>query len=60
MDTVEVDNILTFQNKLLSYIKANNKNIVEEITKTGIIEENTEKELKQTIENFKIIFQEGK
>jgi len=60
MDTVEVDNILDFQNKLLAYVKANNKNIVEEITKTGIIDENTEKELKQTIEKFKIIFQEGK
>ena len=60
MDTVEVDNILTFQNKLLAYIKANNKNIVGEITKTGIIDENTEKELKKIIEDFKIIFQEGK
>ncbi len=60
MDSVEVDNILTFQDKLLSHIKANNTNIVEEITKTGIIDENTEKELRKEIENFKIIFQEGK
>ncbi len=60
MDSVEVDNILTFQDKLLSHIKANNTNIVEGITKTGIIDENTEKELRKEIENFKIIFQEGK
>lgn len=60
MDSVEVDNILKFQDKLLSHIKANNTNIVEEITKTGIINENTEKELRTEIEKFKIIFQEEK
>ena len=60
MDSVEVDNILKFQDKLLAHIKANNTNIVEGITKTGIIDENTEKELRKEIENFKIIFQEEK
>ena len=60
MDTIEVENILPFQNKLLAYIKANGREITEEITKTGIIEENTEKKLNKIIEDFKIIFQEGK
>ena len=60
MESVEVDNILKFQDKLLAHIKANNTNIVEGITKTGIIDENTEKELRKEIENFKIIFQEEK
>ncbi len=60
MDTVEVSNILTFQNKLLSYIKANNKDIIEDITKTGLIEEGTEAKLKKAIETFKTVFTEEK
>lgn len=60
MDSVEVSNILTFQNKLLSYIKANNKDIIDEITKTGLIEEGTEEKLKKAIEAFKAVFTEDK
>ena len=60
MDSVEVSNILNFQNKLLAYIKANNKDIVDEITKTGLIEEGTEENLKKAIEAFKTVFTEGK
>ena len=59
MDSVEVSNILTFQNKLLAYIKANNKDIIDEITKTGLIEEGTEEKLKKAIETFKPIFKES-
>lgn len=60
MDSVEVSNILTFQNKLLAYIKANNKDIINEITKTGLIEEGTEVKLKKAIEAFKAVFTEEK
>ena len=60
MDSVEVSNILTFQNKLLDYIKANNKDIVEEITKTGLMDEGTEEKLKKAIEAFKAVFTEDK
>ena len=60
MDTVEVSNILNFQNKLLAYIKANNKDIIDEITKTGLIEEGTEVKLKKAIETFKTVFTEAK
>ncbi len=60
MDSVEVSNILTFQNKLLAYIKANNKDIIDEITKTGLIEEGTEEKLKKAIEAFKAVFTEDK
>lgn len=60
MDSVEVSNILTFQNKLLAYIKANNKDIIDEITKTGLIEEGTEEKLKKAIEDFKAVFTEDK
>ena len=60
MDDVEVSNILTFQNKLLAYIKANNKDIIDEITKTGLIEEGTEEKLKKAIEKFKTVFKEEK
>ncbi len=60
MDDIEVADILTFQNKLLAYIKANKKDIVEEITKTGLLEENTETKLKQVIAEFKPIFKESK
>ena len=59
MDNVEVSNILTFQDKLLAYIKANNKDIIDEITKTGLIEEGTEEKLKKAIETFKPIFKES-
>lgn len=59
MDDVEVNNILDFQNKLLSYIKANNADIVEELTKTGLLEENLEVKLKTAIETFKNIFKEN-
>lgn len=60
MDDVEVSNILAFQNKLLSYLKANNADIVEEITKNGLLEENLEVKLKTAIETFKNIFKENK
>lgn len=60
MDSVEVSNILTFQNKLLAYIKANNQDIIDEITKTGLIEEGTEEKLKKAIETFKTVFTEEK
>ena len=60
MDDVEVSNILAFQNKLLSYLKANNADIVEEITKNGLLEENLEVKLKTAIEAFKNIFKENK
>ena len=60
MDDIEVADILNFQNKLLAYIKANKKDIVEEITKTGLLEENTEVKLKQVIAEFKPIFKESK
>lgn len=60
MDDVEVSNILVFQNKLLSYLKANNADIVEEITKNGLLEENLEAKLKTAIETFKNIFKENK
>ena len=59
MDSIEVSDILTFQNKLLAYIKANNKDIIDEITKTGLIEEGTEEKLKKAIETFKPIFKES-
>lgn len=59
MDDVEVNNILDFQNKLLSYIKANNADIVEELTKTGLLEENLEVKLKTAIEKFRNIFKEN-
>ncbi len=59
MDDVEVNNILDFQNKLLSYIKANNTDIVEELTKTGLLEENLEVKLKTAIEKFRNIFKEN-
>lgn len=58
MDSIKVNNILTFQNKLLAYIKANNQDIIEEITKTGLIEEGTEVKLKKAIEAFKTVFTE--
>lgn len=60
MDSVEVSNILAFQNKLLAYIKANNKDIVDEITKTGLMDEGTEEKLKKAIEAFKTVFTEDK
>jgi len=60
MDDVEVSNILGFQNKLLSYIKANNADIVEDITKNGLLDENSEVKLKTAIEAFKNIFKENK
>ncbi len=60
MGSVEVSNILTFQNKLLAYIKANNQDIIDEITKTGLIEEGTEEKLKKAIETFKAVFTEDK
>ncbi len=60
MDDIEVADILNFQNKLLAYIKANKKDIVEEITKTGLLEEDTETKLKQIIAEFKPIFKESK
>ncbi|MBO4707384.1 MAG: F0F1 ATP synthase subunit alpha [Elusimicrobiaceae bacterium] len=59
MDSIEVSDILNFQNKLLAHIKANNKDIVDEITKTGLIEEGTEEKLKKVIEAFKPIFKES-
>ena len=60
MDDVEISNILGFQNKLLSYLKANNADIVDEITKNGLLDENLEVKLKAAIETFKNIFKENK
>ncbi len=59
MDGIEVADVLPFQNKLLAYIKANNKDIIDEITKAGLIEEGTEEKLKKAIEAFKPIFKES-
>ena len=53
LDDIELNNIKKFENEIIEKIKAEKQEIIDEIQSTGKLDENTEKLLKEIIENYK-------
>ena len=57
LDNIETSKIKDFESSLLSQIKSDSPNILENINKTGKLDESNETKLKSFIENFKNKFE---
>jgi F-type H+-transporting ATPase subunit alpha len=53
LDDVEMSRVADFEKGLLEHITANNQDLLDSIRSSGKLEENTEKSLKNAIDNFK-------
>lgn len=53
LDDIEIDKVKDFERDLIDHLKDKNNHILEDISKTGSISEETEKDLNQVINEFK-------
>jgi len=56
LDNVDLDKINKYETELVEYLAANNQEILDEMMKSGKLDEKNESELKKTLENFSKTF----